>query len=187
MNSIEKNALAAQFSESFAAAGSSFLASYQGTKTEDLTKLRRNLRPSGAKLRILKNSLARKALKGTAGEKLEDLLAGPVAVIWAKSDPVGPAKIIAEFTKGVETFQVKGGIVDGQVVNAAAIVELSKLPSKEELQAKLLSVLNAPATKLLRLMNAPASQLVGVLGAWQRKLEEKGGAAANAESEASGE
>ena len=108
MNSIEKNALAAEFSESFAAAGASFLVSYQGTKTEDLTKLRRSLRPSGAKLRIVKNSLAKKALKGTDGEKLQDLLAGPVAVIWAKTDPVGPAKILADFSKTVETFKVKG-------------------------------------------------------------------------------
>jgi large subunit ribosomal protein L10 len=180
MNSAEKNALTAEFTDAFAAAGSSFLVSYQGTKTEDLTKLRRSLRPSGAKLRIVKNTLARKALKGTAGEKLEDLLAGPVAVIWAKSDPVGPAKILAEFSKTVETFQVKGGVVDGQVVSANAVAELAKLPSKEELQSKLLSVLNAPATKLLQLLNAPATQMVGVLGSWQRKLEEKGGEAKEA-------
>jgi len=178
MNSAEKNALTTEFAEAFAAAGASFLVSYQGTKTEDLTKLRRSLRPSGAKLRIVKNTLAKKALKGTAGEKLEDLLAGPVAVIWAKTDPVGPAKILAEFTKTVETFQVKGGVVDGQVVNAKAVAELAKLPSKEELLSKLLALINAPATKLLQTINAPASQLVGVLGAWQRKLEEKGGAAA---------
>ena len=178
MNSSEKNALADDFAKSFAAAGASFLVAYQGTKTEDLTKLRRNLRPAGAKLRIIKNSLARKALKGTAGEKLEDLLAGPIAVIWAKSDPVAPAKIIADFVKTVETFKVKGGIVDGQIVNAEAVSELAKLPSREELLSKLLALINAPATKLLQTINAPASQLVGVLGAWQRKLEEKGGAAA---------
>jgi large subunit ribosomal protein L10 len=178
MNSSEKNALTKEFADAFAAAGASFLISYEGTKCEDLTKLRRNLRPSGAKLRIIKNTLAQRALTGTPGEKLGELLAGPIAVVWAESDPVGPAKIISEFTKSVETFKVKGGIVDGQVVNAQAVGELAKLPSREELLSKLLSVINAPATRLLQTVNAPASQLVGVLGAWQRKLEEKSGAAA---------
>lgn len=177
MDSAEKTSLTAEFAEAFKAAGASYLVSYQGTKCEDLTKLRRSLRPSGSKLRIVKNTLAKKALAGTGGEKLNDLLAGPVAVIWAGKDPVAPAKVLAEFTKNIETFQVKGGLIDGQVINATAVGELAKLPSKEELISKLLSLLNAPAIKLLQTINAPASQVVGVLGAYKRKLEEQGGAA----------
>jgi large subunit ribosomal protein L10 len=177
MNSAEKAALTEEFAQAFSGAGASFLISYQGTKCAELTKLRRNLRPAGAKLKIVKNTLAKRALAGTAGEQLNDLLAGPVAVVWAAEDPVSPAKIISDFSKNVETFVVKGGIVDGQVVNAAAIGDLAKLPSREELLAKLLSLINAPATKLLQTVNAPSSQLVRTLDAWRGKLEEKGGAA----------
>ncbi len=176
MNSSEKEALVGEFSEAFSASAASFLIAYQGTKCEDLTRLRRKLNPIGAKIRILKNSLAERAVKGTGNEKLSEYLIGPTAVVWSKSDPVQPAKIIAEFVKELETFKVKGGIVDGQLVDAAAVNDLSKLPSREELLSRLLSVINAPATKLLRTMNAPATQLVTALEAWRKKVEEKGGA-----------
>lgn len=175
MNKVEKDALAGEFTEAFNSSAASFLVGYQGTKCADLTRLRRKLRPAGARIEIVKNTLARRALKGGEGEKLEDLLTGPTAVVWSKSDPVAPAKIIAEFVKDVETFKVKGGLVDGKLVDAAAVGELAKLPSKEELLSKLLSLINAPATRLLQTVAAPGTKLVQTLEAWRKKLEENGG------------
>jgi len=175
MNSAEKNTLIGEFAEAFNGSVASYLVGYQGTKCADLTRLRRKLRPAGAKVQIIKNTLALRALKGGEGEKLEGLLTGPTAVVWSKSDPVAPAKIIADFTKDVESFKVKGGLVDGAVVTAAEISELAKLPSKEELQAQLLALINAPATRLLQTINAPAAQVAQVLEAWRGKLEERGG------------
>lgn len=172
MNTAEKNQQVEEFGEAFGASVASFLVGYQGTKCAELTKLRRQLRPAGARVRIIKNTLARRALKGSEGEKLEGLLTGPTAVVWSKSDPVAPAKIIADFTKEVESFKVKGGLVDGKVVTAADVGELAKLPSREELLSKLLALINAPASRLLQTINAPGSRLVQTLEAWRQKQEE---------------
>ena len=172
-NIAAKESEVAVLSEAFKGASAAFVIGYQGTKCEALKGLRRKLGPSGSRLAVVKNSLASRAVVGTAAADLENLFVGPTAVIWAKGDPVSSAKLISDFAKEAETFKVKGGVVHGSTVSAKDIDALAKLPSREELLGNLLALINAPATQLLRTINAPAQQLVGTLGAWQRELEKR--------------
>lgn len=174
MNKAEKQEeidfLTGQFHDATAA----YLVGYQGCKCSELTTFRRKLRQSGATFQIVKNTLAKRAVKGTGAIAIEKLLVGPTAVIWAKKDPVSPAKVISEFAKGVENFKLKGGVVEGSQVSAAEIESLARMPSREELLGRLLALMNAPAVRLLQTIKAPASSLARVLEAWRAELEKKG-------------
>jgi large subunit ribosomal protein L10 len=99
------------------------------------------------------------------------MLTGATAVVWSANDPVQPAKLLTEFAKDSETFKLKGGVVDGSVVQVKDVEALAKLPSREELLSKLLALINAPATQLLRTINAPGQQLVTLLSRYKDKLE----------------
>jgi large subunit ribosomal protein L10 len=165
----EVDALAGAFSKTPAV----FLVGFQGTKCAALTSLRRKLHPSGAQFQVVKNTLAKRASKGTVAEKLEQHFRGPTAVIISGKDSVSSAKTITEFAKGVESFKIKAGVVEGSLVSPAEIEALAKMPSREELLGKLLAVMNAPAVRLLQTINAPAASLARVLGAWKGELEKK--------------
>lgn len=176
MNNIApKEDLARALNEQFSGAHAAFVVSYQGTKCEEMKTLRKKLRPAGATMSVIKNTITRRAVQGTTAEKLDALFVGPTAVIWAKDDPVTPAKVLSDFQKESETFKLKGGVVDGALVKPSDIEALAKLPSREELLSQLLALINAPATRLLQTINAPASSLVRTLEAWRHKIEEKGG------------
>ena len=149
------------------------LVGYQGCKCSELTDLRRSLRPIGAEMAVIKNTLVRLALQGTGREALIKDLAGPTAVIWSSKDPVTPAKIALDFAKGNEKFVVKGAVVGDTLLDRKGVESLASLPSREELLAKLLSLINAPATRLLQTINEPATQVARVLGAWQSELEKR--------------
>ncbi len=173
MNLQEKEAAVADLRARFSESSSAFLVDFKGCSCADLTGLRNDLRPAGAEFAIVKNTLAKRAVAETDVAELDGQFIGPTAVIWSKTDPVMPAKLLTKFAKDQETFVVKAGVVDGQVVNESEIDSLAKLPSKEELIAKLLALLNAPATRLLQTMNAPASELVRLLEAWRAEIEKK--------------
>lgn len=169
----DKNTVVSDLAENFRQSQAAFVVNYRGCKCKELYGLRQQLRPLGASLKVVKNTLTRRAVSGTDYEKVSDYLVGPTAVIWARDDAVAPAKALKEFCKDREDkFQIKGGIVEGRVIDCAGVQELAELPSREEVLAKLLSVINAPAIQLLRTINAPASNIVGVLSAWKKKLEE---------------
>lgn len=173
MNLQEKQQMAGDLSEKFSGAELAILVGYQGCKCEELTALRRQLRPAGAKMAVVKNTLVRRALTGTGREDLVKDLAGPTAVIWTGEDITTPAKAVLDFAKGNEKFVVKAGVLGDTVLDKKAVEALASLPSREELLAKLLALINAPATQLLRTINAPATQLVRLLGAWKAELEKK--------------
>lgn len=173
MNSVEKQEIVAELAKKFAASKASFVADFQGCTCQDLTDLRRKLRASGASMAVVKNTLAKRAVVGTSAEKLAVQFRGPMAVIWADEDPVGPAKIISGFAKAKENFKLKAGVFEGEVIDRNGVENLASLPSKEELYSNLLALINAPATKLLQTINAPGTQLARVLEAWRKKLEEK--------------
>ena len=177
MNSQEKEASVSALVDQFKGAELAVLIGYQGCTCAELTSLRKKLKPSGAKFAVVKNSLASRALKGTDGEKLEDLFVGPTGVIWSPEDPVGPAKVLKDFAKEIEKFSIKGGIIGDKILSTKDIETLAALPSREEILSNLLALINAPATRLLQTMNAPATQLVRTLGAWQTELEKRGGSA----------
>ena len=170
----QKEARVQELNDKFAQATSAVLVDYKGSSCDELNTLRSELRPSGAEFAVVKNTLAKLAVKGTQAEKLVDDFVGPVAVVWSGEDPVTPAKVLAKHAKDNEVFNLKSAVLDGELLDESGINNLASLPSKEELLAKLLSLINAPAVQLLRTINAPASQTVGVLGAWQRKREESG-------------
>jgi len=173
MNLAEKETLVAGYEKFVKADSAAFLVDFTGTTCEDLTGVRRKLKGAGAQLVVAKNTLVKRAIKDTPADGLKVYLKGPTAVIWA-TDPVEPAKILTDFAKDKESFKVKGGYVDGSVVDAKGVEALAKLPSKQQLQAQLLALINAPATQLVRLINAPATNTVRLLDAWRSELEKKG-------------
>lgn len=171
MNLAEKQEAVEVLSKAFSSAQAAFLVDFTGITCEDLTGLRRKLKPTGGSLKVVKNTLARRALSEGDYSSLSDLLVGQTALIWSESDPVGSAKIVQAFAKEKEKFAVKGGVVDGAVVSAKDVEALASMPSKEQLLGKLLALINAPATRLLQTINAPGTNLVRLLEAWRVKQE----------------
>jgi large subunit ribosomal protein L10 len=173
MNLQEKEGMVGELVENFNSAELAVLVGYQGCTCEELTGLRKKLKPAGGKFAVVKNTLARRAIAGTPREGLQELFVGPTAVIWSDEDPVTPAKIIKEFAKESEKFSVKAGFLQGKVLSAKEIESLASLPTREELLAKLLALINAPATRLLQTINAPATQFARLLGAWRDEIQKK--------------
>jgi len=173
MNLSDKQQAVEDITKSFAEATASFLVDYKGCSCSDITALRTKLRDSGAKIAVVKNTLAKRAIGESDLKDLSAHFQGPTAVIWSGEDPVTPAKVLTDFAKENESFQLKAGSLEGAAVDKAEIIELSKLPSKEELYGKLLGLMIAPATRLAQTMNAPATQLARLLDLRRQELEGK--------------
>ena len=140
------------------------IAHQEGLTVAEVTSLRRKIRDAGAGYRVTKNRLARLALKGTRFEGLDAMFKGPTAVAYS-SDPVAAAKVIADFAKTNDRLKLIGAGLGDKVLDRAATEMLAKLPSLNELRAKLVGVLNAPATKVAGVLQAPAAQLARVMSA----------------------
>jgi large subunit ribosomal protein L10 len=151
-------------------AQSLIVAEYRGLNVERVTQLRSKARKSGVYLRVLKNTLARRAVKGTPFEKLSDVMVGPL-MYGISQDPVAGAKVLSEFAKENELFVIKAGAMPNAVMSAQDIKALSQLPSREELLAKLLGTMQAPVTKLVRTMNEVPSKFVRTLAAYRDSKE----------------
>jgi large subunit ribosomal protein L10 len=172
MATVEKEQTVQKLTGNFSKAQATYVVNYQGCSCEDITRLKRQLKPVGASLTVVKNTLVRRSVKGTEIEGISKLLVGPTAVVLANEDIVTPAKALKEFAKDRESFSIKGGFVDGVVVDTNAINALAELPSKEQMFANLLALINAPATRLLQTINAPASSLARLLKAYEGKIAE---------------
>ncbi len=175
MNIGQKEQSVGELQSLFKGAPAAFLVDYQRCTCQELTTLRRDLRPSGAKLAVVKNTLARLAVAGTPAEKLSNSFEGMTAVVWSGADPVAPAKVLSTFAKSKESFSIRGGVFEGALLDQAGVQSLATMPSKEEMQSKLLALINAPAVQLLRMLNAPASSLARLLEAWRAEIEKKSG------------
>jgi large subunit ribosomal protein L10 len=151
-------------------AQSVIVAEYRGLNVERVTQLRSKARKSGVWLRVLKNTLARRAVKGTPFEKLSEQMVGPL-MYGISQDPVAGAKVLSEFAKENELFVIKAGAMPNAVMSAQDIKALSQLPSREELLAKLLGTMQAPVTKLVRTMNEVPSKFVRTLAAYRDSKE----------------
>jgi len=169
MNREEKSQAVNALKERFKSAAVTLLAEYQGLSVSDLTKLRQELRKNDAELKVLKNTLAGLAIKGTEMEPLAKLFVGPTAVVTSLKDPVTPAKVLVKFVKDFEKAKIKGGFLSGKVMAPADIDTLSKLPSREEMLSKLLGSMLAPAQNLVNVMSAMPRKLVTVLAAIRDK------------------
>ena len=139
-----------------------------GLTVAEFTKLRQKVRASGASIKVAKNRLVRIALKGTRYEALSDKFHGPTAIAYSK-DPVSAAKAIAEFAKDNAKLVIIGGAMGNTILDVAGVKNLASMPSLDELRAKLIGLLNAPATKLVQVIQAPAGQLARIFGAYAAK------------------
>jgi large subunit ribosomal protein L10 len=147
----------------FTGADAAILIDYKGINVPQVTELRRELKKASASYKVVKNTLAKRALKGTTFESLAAHFEGTTAVAYTGSDPVGLAKTLTAFMKGAPMLQIKAAVVQGQAIKAAQVTELANMPGKPELYAKLLFLLNAPATNLVRVLSAVPRDLVNVL------------------------
>lgn len=165
MNKTSKEQVVAELAEKLAATKAVFLADYRGLDVEQVNKLRGELREANVDYRVVKNTLLRLAAKGTGAECLSDGLAGPTAIAIAGDDPVAPAKILADYAKSNNKFELKAGALEGKVLSIADIQALAELPSREELLAKMLGSINAPVSNFVGVLAAIPRSLVQVLGA----------------------
>ena len=166
----QKQAVVAEVAAQLAKAQAVIVAEYRGLDVARVTQLRAKARKSGLYLRVLKNTLARRAIKGTPFEKLSDQMVGPL-MYGIASDPVAGAKVIAEFARENELFVIRGGAMANTKMSDKDVKALALLPSREELLAKLMGTMQAPVARLVRTMNEVPGKFVRTLAAYRDSKE----------------
>ena len=170
----QKQNLVADYEEGLTKAPHVFLIGYEGITVPQVTELREKVRESGGKYIVVKNRLALRAIEGQDLGALAEQFEGATAAAYSTEDAVGIAKVLTEFAKDVPAIELKGGLVDGQAVASEEIKEIASLPSREELLAKLLFLLQSPITNFVRTLNELPRQFVGVLDQIAKKKEAGG-------------
>jgi large subunit ribosomal protein L10 len=166
----EKQEQVASLNSAFKGAEAVVVAHYSGLTVAQMSVLRRQMKKGGAAVKVAKNRLAKKALEGTDVDHIAPLLKGPTLIAYSK-DAVTAPKVAVEFAKGNEKFVILGGAMGKTSLDLNGVKALAALPSLDELRAKLVGLLQAPATKIAQIVNAPASQLARVVSAYSRKSE----------------
>jgi len=162
---IEKREFVAELSAVFADTSMVVVTRNDGMTVADVTNLRRKMREAGVSFKVAKNRLALLALQGTRFDGISPLMKGPTALAWS-ADPVAAAKVAVDFAKTNDKFVLVGGALGNQVLNADGVKALSELPSLDSLRAKILGLIQAPATKVAGVLQAPAGQLARVFSAY---------------------
>jgi len=164
LNLEQKQAVVSEIAAQLGKAQAVIVAEYRGLNVGAVTDLRAKARKSGLYLRVLKNTLARRAVKGTPFEKLSEQLSGPLMYGIAQ-DPVAGAKVLAAFAKDNELFVIKGGAMANNLMSVKDVKALATLPSREELLAKLLGTMQAPVVKFVQTLNEVPGKFVRTLAA----------------------
>ena len=157
LNVQDKKAIVADVGAQLAGAQTVVLAEYRGIPVEQLTKLRANARDQGVYLRVLKNTLARRAAQGTQFEPLADSMVGPL-IYGISADPIASAKVLQNFAKTQDLLVIKAGLYNGKLLDVAGVKALATIPSREELLSTLLGAMLAPVSAMARVLGAVAAQ-----------------------------
>lgn len=173
LNLAEKQAVVTEVSAQVANAQAIVLAEYRGLEVGNLTNLRREARKSGVYLRVLKNTLARRAVKDTPFEGLADQMVGPL-MYGISSDPVNAAKVLSDFAKGNDKFVIKAGAMPNAVISAKEVAALAAMPSRDQLIATLMATMQAPVAQFVRTLNEVPTKFVRGLAAVREQKEQAG-------------
>lgn len=157
LNVEDKKAIVADVGAQLAAAQTVVLAEYRGIPVEQLTKLRASARDQGVYLRVLKNTLARRATQGTQFEPLADSMVGPL-IYGISVDPIASARVLQNFAKTQDRLVIKAGLINGKLLDVAGVKALATIPSRDELLSQLLGVMLAPVSAMARVLGAVAAQ-----------------------------
>jgi large subunit ribosomal protein L10 len=166
----EKKELIGVLQEVFRTTGVVVVAHYSGLTVAQMQDLRKQMKQAGATVKVAKNRLAKIALDGTDVAAIGSLLTGPTLLAYS-SDPVAAPKVAVSFAKGNEKFVILGGAMGKTSLNQDGVKALATLPSLDELRAKLVGLIQAPATKVAQVVNAPAAKLARVFGAYAKRDE----------------
>ena len=172
LNLEQKQAVVAEVSAELAKAQAVILAEYRSVPVKDMTELRKRARGSGVYLRVLKNTLARRAVAETPFKGLTEKMVGPLAY-GMSSDPVAVAKVLQEFAKDHEKFVIRAGAMHNVVMSARDVADLAKMPSRQELLAKLLGTMQAPIAKFVRTLNEVPGKFVRTVAAVRDQKEKQ--------------
>lgn len=173
MPSKEKLDTVTAVKEKLSQAKSIVVADYRGLSVAEMTTLRAKLREEGVELRVIKNRLAKIALKESDMDTMDEHLKGMTTIAFGMNDPVSPAKVLSEFAKDNEKLRILAGQMDNQVLDAAGIAELAKLPSRDVLLGRLLGSLTSPVQKLAYGLNQTVAKVVYAVDAVGRKKAEQ--------------
>lgn len=169
MDRSEKEQLVSSLRQDLAKSSLVIVAQQTGLTVAQVSDLRRQMREAGAQYKVAKNTLARLAIAGTENEPMTSFLSGPTALAYSK-DPVAAAKVTIKFANANDKFKVVGGTLDGRLLSAKDIEFLSKLPSLDQLRAKIIGTISTPAARVVGVLQAPAGQLARVFSAYGNKV-----------------